>query len=118
MKTGTWTQMAEWWRSVADAAVDLWKIVADAVRERIVEPLDRWNRYRRTVAELHSLNDRMLYDIGIDRARIEAFVHSRIYGGTSSFIAEPVRVAANDNVTPVRKARRSAGRDTLDRRAA
>jgi uncharacterized protein YjiS (DUF1127 family) len=39
----------------------------------ILKDLNAWRKYRRTAAQLHSLPDTLLNDIGVDRHAIDSY---------------------------------------------
>lgn len=95
-------------RGLADGTVAIWRAITAAVRDRIVGPLQKWHRYRRTVSELRALNDRMLRDIGIERWQIDAYARGAFDAAPSpvSDTRPAPRTSANDN--------KAAGRGIVD----
>lgn len=47
----------------------------------LTERLERYKTYRRTLDELHSLNDRELSDLGLSRTMLRAIAYKAAYEG-------------------------------------
>lgn len=71
--------------------------------DTVIAPVAKWNRYRRTVAQLQALNDRTLSDIGVERWQIEEYAHACVFGSRrdrNAAIRRDGSQVANDNVSP------------------